>query len=197
MSRGDPETRKHILTATWRLMERKRGQGVRLEDVAKAAGISRQAVYLHFHSRAELLVATVRYVDQVNGVDEQLEKLRQAKGGLETLQAFLVFWGNYIPEIYGLAKALLAARVTDKAASAAWDDRMGALREGCRCIIDCLEAEQLLASEWSKMEAVDMLWGMLSVTLWEDLTIDRGWSQSQYLTHLQYAVQNTLVKQNA
>jgi AcrR family transcriptional regulator len=194
MSSGDSETRKRILTKTWRLMEQRRGQGVRLSDIAKAAGISRQAVYLHFGSRAELLVATVRYVDQVHGLDERLSGLREAGGGPETLQAFVDFWANYIPEIYGLAKALLVARETDEAAAAAWEDRMEALREGCRRVVECLEREQLLASGWNVTDAADMLLGMLSVTLWENLTIERGWSQSQYVTRMQAILKRTFVR---
>ncbi len=177
-------------------MEAKRGHGIRIEDVALAAGVSRQAIYLHFHSRAGLLVATVRFVDAGHGIDGRLAEFRQATGGLETLQTFLTFWGNYIPKIYGLAKALLAARETDKAAAAAWDDRMAALREGCRCVIECLEREKLLESGWERTEAIDMMCGMLSVTMWENLIIDRGWSQSQYLAQMQITLRKAFVKQN-
>ena len=67
---------------------------MRLSDIAKAAGISRQAVYLHFTSRAELLVATVRFVDQVHGLDERLAGLRQATGGVEVLQSVRRFLGE-------------------------------------------------------------------------------------------------------
>lgn len=36
-------------------MEDRRGQGVRMGDIAKAAGISRQAIYLHFDTRTALM----------------------------------------------------------------------------------------------------------------------------------------------
>jgi AcrR family transcriptional regulator len=194
MSRGDPDTRKRILTETWRLMEERRGQGVRLSDIAQAAGISRQAIYLHYSSRAELLIATVRYVDEVHDLDQRLSFFRQASGGLQTLQAYVEFWGSYIPEIYGLAKALLVARENDADAAAAWDDRMEAQRFGCRCVIECLEHEHLLAPGWDIPEATDMMWGMLSVNIWENLTIERGWSQSQYITRIQTALKRILTR---
>ena len=63
MSSTETDTRERILKETWHLMEKRRGQGVRIEDVAQAAGVSRQAVYLHFGSRAELLIATTHYLD--------------------------------------------------------------------------------------------------------------------------------------
>ncbi len=55
MSSENIETRTRILDATVRMLEEQGGRGVRMGDIAKAAGISRQAVYLHFSSRAELL----------------------------------------------------------------------------------------------------------------------------------------------
>ena len=59
---GDPATRRRILQAAWELLEQ-RGAGVRLVDVADRAGVSRQAVYLHFGDRSGLLVALVDFID--------------------------------------------------------------------------------------------------------------------------------------
>ncbi|OGN91783.1 MAG: hypothetical protein A2Y88_02250 [Chloroflexi bacterium RBG_13_48_10] len=194
MSSDEPDTKTRILTQTWRLLEHERGHGVRIEDVARAARLSRQAVYLHFRSRAELLIATARYVDQIHGVYERLAEFRLAKGGSEILNTYVDFWGNYLPQIHGLARALMESRENDKAAAAAWNDRMDAVRDGCQCIIDCLEREHVLAKGWTNSDAVDMMWGMLSVTLWENLTIERGWSQSQYLHYIKEALQQIFVK---
>ncbi len=54
MSSENSETRDRILDAAWTLLEEKAGSGVRMSDIARQAGISRQAVYLHFASRTEL-----------------------------------------------------------------------------------------------------------------------------------------------
>src|SRR5689334_12274417 len=131
MSSTESQTRERILKETWRLMEERHGQGVRMADIARAVGISRQAVYLHFPTRTDLLVATARYVDQIRGLEERLEPLRTEQNSLEMLDGYIDFWGNYIPENYGLAKALLSVRDTDEAANAAWNDRMESLRSGC------------------------------------------------------------------
>jgi len=194
MSSGDPETRKRILDKTWRLMEKRKGQGVKISDIAKAAGVSRQAVYLHFGSRAELLVATVRYADEVNQLDERLQSLRTAEGAMETLDAFVEFWGNYIPEIYGLAKALLAVRETDRDAAAAWEDRMEAFRQGWRSVLDCLVREGFLAPEWDLDRAADAAWAISSITVWENLTVERGWSTDEYIDHMKKILKRILVK---
>lgn len=175
-------------------MEQQRGQGVRMSDIATAAGVSRQALYLHFASRTELLVATTRYGDQVRGLDERLARWRAASGGVERLNEFIAFWGNYIPEIYGIAKALLLARESDEAANAAWNERMNAVREGCRVTIEALQHDEMLASEWDCQHATDLLWTMLSIRNWEQLTLACGWTTQQYITHLQTTAGRTFVE---
>jgi AcrR family transcriptional regulator len=156
VSSGGLQTRSKILEATRRLLEERRGRDVRMRDIADAAGISRQAVYDHFGSRAKLLVETTHYVDEVRGLEERRRRFREATGGVERLEAYVEFWGNYIPEVYG-TKALLAVRETDEAAAAAWDDRMGAVRESCRTTIEALHRDGLLAPEWSRDVAVDLM----------------------------------------
>jgi AcrR family transcriptional regulator len=195
MSSGDPETRKHILDKTWRLMEKRKGQGVKIGDIARAAGVSRQAVYLHFGSRAELLVATVRYVDDVNHLEERLQALRASVNAVQSLESYVDFWGNYVPEIYGIAKALLAVRETDKDAAAAWNDRMQALHEGWRSAIECLVRESILSPEWDPDHAADAVWAMTSIAVWENLTIERGWSIDEYINRMKAILKKMLVKE--
>ncbi len=108
MSSDEIDTKTRILEATWQLLEQHHGQGVNMSDIARAAGISRQAVYLHFASRTDLMIATMNYVDEVKGLDERLNLFNSAKTGIELLEACVDVWGNYIPEIYGLAKAARA-----------------------------------------------------------------------------------------
>jgi AcrR family transcriptional regulator len=165
-----------------------------MRDIADGAGISRQAVYDHFGSRARLLVATTHYVDEVRGLRERRRRFQAATTGVEHLEAYVEFWGNYIPEVYGMVKALLAARETDEAAAAAWDDRMGAVRESCRITIEALHRDGMLAPEWSRDEAIDLMWTMLSIRNWEQLTIECGWSIGQYVGRMQNLLKRALVR---
>ena len=75
MSRNPAETRKKILNSTLDLLEAGDPHRVRMSDIAKAAGVSRQAVYLHFPSRAELLIAATYLLDDRKGVEERLVAL--------------------------------------------------------------------------------------------------------------------------
>ena len=194
MSSGESETRTRILEATRQLMEEHRGQGVRMRDVAEAAGISRQAVYDNFGSRAKLLVETTHYVDGVRGLEERRRHFREATTGVGHLEAYVEFWGNFIPEVYGMAKAMLAVRETDEAAAAAWDDRMGAVRESCRTTIEALHRDGILSPEWSHDVAVDLMWSMLLIRNWEQLTTECGWSTNQYVSRMQKLLKRTLVR---
>ena len=194
MSSEDIDTRVRILSATVRMLEAQRGQGVRMGDIAKAAGISRQAVYLHFASRTDLLVAATRYLDDVLDLDRRLAASRAATSGNERLTLFIEFWGNYVPEIHGVAKALRSAPHTDEAAATAWEDRMLALRDGCRAAIEALHADGKLAPEWTPQTATDVLWTMLSISNWENLTAECGWSAKQYIRLMTAAAKRTLVK---
>ena len=82
MSGEQRETRTRILAATWQLLEEKSGKEVRMQDIARAAGISRQAVYFHFKSRSELLVATTHYVDEIRDVDGRIRRWEAATTGV-------------------------------------------------------------------------------------------------------------------
>lgn len=188
------ETRTRILDTTVRMLEKHGGRGVRIGDIAKESGISRQAVYLHFASRTELLVTATRYLDEILDVDSRLAPSRAATSGTERLRLYIECWGNYIPEIYGVGKALLLARDTDEAAAAAWDDRMAAMRDGCRAAIHALHADGNLAPRWTRPTATDALWTMLLVPNWEALTIECGWSTKQYIRRMWTVAERTFVR---
>jgi len=193
MSREIADTREKILAATVRMLEEHDGKGVRMGDIAKETGISRQAVYLHFASRTDLLVAATRYLDEKLDIDRRLAPSRAATSGVERLALYIDCWGAYIPEIYGVAKALLVAQDTDEAAAAAWKDRMAAMRDGCRAAVDALYADGVLASDWTRPKATDALWSLLLVPNWENLTIECGWSTKEYTRRMKILARRSFV----
>ena len=196
MSRKNLETRNRILLATWRMMESGDANAVRMGDIAKEAGISRQALYLHFPARADLLVATARYLDEFYEIDKRLAASRAAETGIERLDAFIEAWGNYIPKIYGMAKAFFAMKDTDEAALIAWTGRMEAVRHGCRAAIRALNRDGTLSPDHSPSQAADILWTMLSVRNWEQLRHDCRWSQKRYLGVTKSSARRLLVNEN-
>jgi len=194
MSSKNMNTPEKILNSAWQLLVADGSNGVRMSDIARLAGVSRQAVYLHFPSRAELLIATTRYIDQVKDVDKRLEASRSATSGLERLEAFVKAWGNYIPEIHGVARALIALQPNDDEARAAWSDRMNAVRQGCKAAVAALDKDGDLCSNLTKAEATDLLWCQLSVENWEHLRHRCGWSQSRYVKVMQQTARQILLE---
>jgi len=194
MSSGNVETRVRILKASLSLLVGGEHSQVRMSDIAAKAGISRQALYLHFKTRTELLVATTFYVDEISDMEARLAASREATSGLERLDAFIEAWASYISEIYGVAKALMAMSDTDEAAGAAWAQRMQDMREGCEAAIVALNADGVLVGELTVAKATDVLWTLLSVRNWEQLTRDCGWSEEQYVSTLKPLAHRILVE---
>ena len=197
MSSENPTTRNRILQAALDLLEASQGQGVRMGDVAKRAGITRQALYLHFATRAELLIAVTHYLDDIKDSEQRLAPSRAARSGTERLDAFIEAWATYIPEIHGVGKALLAMKDTDKAAAAAWDQRMQDMREGCEAAIKALQADRMLSPDHTVKQATDILWTMLSVRNWEQLTLECGWSRKKYAKTLKSLARQIFVTDRA
>ncbi len=193
MSSKKPDTRERILIAAWKLLESGSGAGARMGDIAKQAGISRQAVYLHFPTRAELLIATTRYLDEVKDARGRFAESRRTERGTARLDAFIEAWGNYIPEVYPVARAILALQGTDAAAAAAWDDRMQAVRQGCQAAVTALERDGALAPGFAAEVATDILWTLLSVRNWEQFTGPCGWSQGDYIAAMTRLARRALV----
>lgn len=195
MSSEQNSTKHRILDTTWKLLESGES-GVRMSDIAKAVGISRQALYLHFPNRTELLVATTRHVDAVKDVDGRLARSRSASSGIERLHAFIEAWVGYIPEIHGLSVALRAMRATDKAAEDAWDDRMQAVRHGCAAAVRAIAEDGDLNPKLTERTATDLLWTLLSVENWERLVRECEWSQTAYEEAVKHLAEVSLLKRS-
>ena len=194
MSSDPSTTRERILQSTWTALLDSSKPRVRMSDIANSAGISRQALYLHFANRTELLIATTHYIDKEKDIDHRLALSRGASSGLERLEAFVDAWGNYIPEIYGVANALIVMGVTDESARQAWMGRLAAVREGCEAIVVSLCRENQLSDSVNPTEATDVLCAHLSVETWRYLRHTRGWDQTRYLEVMQQTLRNVLVR---
>src|SRR5690349_23131100 len=87
MSTTKTNTRHRLLEAARKLLVQRGFHGVGLEDIAEAAGVSRQAVYKsHFASKAELVLELVRYVHVAANLDELTAPVAEAQDGPEMLE---------------------------------------------------------------------------------------------------------------
>lgn len=193
MSSAKMQTRERILEAARRLLERGGGATVHMRGIAAEAGVSRQAVYLHFGSRTELMVDLAHYVDGVTGLEERLAPVHAAARGVDRLEALVAFIDDHFTAVYSVAKALLRMRDADEAAAAAIDDRLNAVREECRAAVEALYRDDALTPAWTIEEATDILWTLLSIPAWEQLTQQCGWPHDAYVGRMTTLARRVLV----
>ena len=192
MSSEENSTRAKILNAAWRLLEDQGGARTRMSDIAKAAGVSRQAVYLHFDNRADLLTEATRYADAQLGVPAALEPFRSAQDAAAKLRAAAAFFAGHYPQVSGLANALLDMS-EDEEAQAAWRDRMGAVSEAAGETVAAIVAEGRLAPDWTETAATDFLWSLLAYETWRRLTAECFWTPEDYVARITSAAKAALI----
>lgn len=193
MSSDQLPTREKILEAAWRLLADKGGAPTRMSDIAKAAGVSRQAVYLHFDNRADLLTETTRYADMRLGVAERLKPFAEAPDAERKLREAVSFFADHYPRVQGIARAL-QAMADDEEAQAAWRDRMGAVAEAAGITVEAIAREGRLRDGWTVEKATDFLWSMLAFETWDRLTTQCFWSETDYRNHISAAAKAALIR---
>lgn len=169
-----------VLDAALALVTERGGADITMAQIAKAAGISRQALYLHFADRGELLIAMVRYADERRGLEAEIEQIREAPSGLEAMRRMVSLQARSNPKIWAAARALDAVRRTDPAVERSWQDRLQHRLLGCREIMRHVRRDGDLMPGVDVDVAADMLWTLTSLRMWEDLVILRGWSGQKY-----------------
>jgi AcrR family transcriptional regulator len=191
---GDPATRHRILQATWELLEQQ-GAGVRLVDVADRAGVSRQAVYLHFGDRSGLLVALVDFIDVSLGAVQLRAHIHGGATGVESLQRWIETMSWYTAKIDRVTQVLESSQYQDEALAAAWRDRMGRRQMHIRSIVERIAAEGRLAEGWSVDTAVHLIYVVTMPGPWRELTRELGWTAEQYTQHLTRLVRSSVLSE--
>jgi AcrR family transcriptional regulator len=189
---GDPETRRRILQAAWELLEQQ-GAGVKLADVADKAGVSRQAVYLHFGDRSGLLVALVDFIDVSLGAVQLRAHIHGGGTGVESLQRWIQTMSWYTAKIDRVTQVLETSQYQDEALAAAWRNRMGRRQMHLRSIVERIAAEGRLAKGWSVDTAVELVYVVTMPGAWRELTRELGWTSEQYTQHLTRLVRSALL----
>jgi AcrR family transcriptional regulator len=185
--------RARILEETWQLLERSPDLTVRIADIAAAAGVSRQAVYLHFGNRSNLLLAAVRYRDATAGLTKAFIQAARHDPLPGALAGFVEAWFDYIPRIQPVANLLSAAAQIEPDARAAWEDRMSSLRNLVLVLTRRLSAERHLRSDWTAESAADWIWHRTHVDGWRHLVGECGWAPSDVVRRLAASLERDLL----
>jgi len=176
---GDPKTRQRILDTCGELLI-ERGAELRLQEVAKRAGVSRQALYLHFGDREGLILALVRRMDETLELSERLAHVYSARSGRELLERAMRLTTEFWRQVAPVASVLVGTQ-QDDALREAWRDRMTFRRGTFRRMAEQLERLGELASSWDIDEAADLLYAVTHFDSWRELTGELGWSDDHYV----------------
>jgi AcrR family transcriptional regulator len=176
------KTRAAILDATWSLIADKGRLDVGQAEIAAAAGVSRQTVFMAFGSRAGLLTAMARNKDLQSDHVARLGEISRAEAATAAdFLRYVAIWLDYLPRIYPVGILLDAAALTDPEAASAWDDRMkGAFLAGLKRVLDRLAAAGHRASGWSAERAAELVWSLVHPTSWRQLVVECGWSAEEF-----------------
>jgi AcrR family transcriptional regulator len=193
------ETKTAILNAAWSLMAKRKRLDIGQAEIAAAAGVSRQTVYMAFGSRAKLLVAMVRNMDSRTDHVQRLGAIsRAATADVADFLRYLDVWFDYLPLIYPVGILLDAAALTDTEAARAWDDRMkGALLAGLKRIFGHLAKAGQLAAGWTPDQAAELVWSLIHPAMWRMLVVGSGWSAADFRRSRLALIQSTVLAEGA
>ena len=189
------ETRERLLDAAWTEATERGVEALTLAAVAAQAGVSRQAVYLHFQNRSTLLVEMTRRHDRTSGFAGRLVAARQHPPVL-AFRRTLEEWYAYLPTILSVARSLEAAALVAADGTEAYLDRMRDWREGLRIVVAGLADAELLADHWDVETATDWVWSAVHPTTYHHLVSERGWQPADVASRTIEALERELYQPN-
>jgi len=183
--------------AARRLLRERGYQGAGVDAIARAAGITRQAIYLHhFATKTELLLALIEHVDRVEHVAELFTAASSAESGTDALGHLVDGASKLWPRVYDIASVLDSARATDPAAEIAWQDRAKVRRMGTDHVMRMLKRERQLQPQWTVTTATDLALDVLSPHSYDFLVRQCGWSLQQFAKRSRSVLFASLVVEN-
>ncbi|MDE4059958.1 MAG: TetR/AcrR family transcriptional regulator [Pseudophaeobacter sp. bin_em_oilr2.035] len=195
MSNKRVQTRNLLLETVLSLLLAPGGSPLRMVDVAKAAGVTRQTVYAHFSNRSEMLISAILHFGDQLDIEARLAPSRTAPDGRSRLEAYTRAMLEFFPEIYPLKQSLMRMGASDEEAKSAWQDRIRAMKEGCAEAVKALKSDGDLLEHLSEAEATDLYFTLLSMDGWAHCVLENGWSDADYLAEMQRVITLALVKQ--
>lgn len=191
-----PDSHVNVLETAWRLIGERGAAGVTLSDIAKEAGVSRQAIYLFFGGRAGLLTAMTRHHDATSGIRERFAVSARQTPLPQALTETIRTWFDYLPGISPVASALMAAAATDTDADArdAWTERMESIRGVLAVVAQRLSDAGMLDENWSVEDAADFIYAQAHYATWRHLVLERGWSAEKATERVASSLQAVLIR---
>ena len=146
-------------------------------EVAAKAGLSRQAVYLHFPNRVALFTALSEHLAAAGACSPP-----EAASARAALTALVGLLAEENPKAWPLAH-----RLGKNPGNAS---RMIA----CRKLAERFREEGALSPHLSPASAADLLFTLTSLAVWTELVPCLGWDAGRYRSHVVYLATSALTK---
>lgn len=166
-------TRRRILDAARDTLERGPVGALKVDEVARAAGVSRSTVYLLYGSRAGLYDALARYLRDTAGFEELVVSSR-LPDALESLRTSARIGVRMYARMPQLARALFTLAAIDPDAVAAVRAIEDGRRPGQLQLARGLAAQGYLRADVSVEEATDILNVLTSFQAFDELFAGSG-----------------------
>ncbi len=176
-SGGRPDTRRTILEAARVQFEEQGYFGAALESVAKRAGVSRQAIYLHFDSKADLLNALHVHIYETDVVPALARHpVWTAPTALDALDAMIAVDAEVAWKVWRIHEALVVARRHHPEVDETLRPREEERYQEYVRLGRWLKKEGAMSPKLRVGTFADILWGLTSLGTFQNLVIERGWS---------------------
>ena len=185
-------TRAAILDTTLELLEA--DERLTYEGVAQKAGVSRQTVYTHFPTRADLLVAAVERAREVAGLDTAIEAVYQAPTGRAALVALIDVHASFVPPLMRAHVAVEQERARDPLIDAAFAARSGGRRHLAHLVATRLQAEGDLAPPWTVPTASELITALTSGSTTAQFLRYLGWTTAELHGRLLVILERSLLR---
>ena len=152
------------------------GPDFTMADVARAAGLSRQGVYLHFPDRKTLLIALALRAKE----EHPAVKIEDAPSARAALNAVVARMAEIHPKIWPVVRAL-ESETGERSAL-----------PNFRPLAERFHREGALAPHLSLQTAADLLATLLSRSVWSDLVLGCGWDSARYKSHIAFLAAGAL-----
>ncbi len=138
-----------------------------MAGIAREAGVSRQSLYNHFSSRAQLMAAAATFAAKAL-------PLPAADGdAVKALEQLI----NWRAACFG---AGLGAIQREAATAQEVDAREKDFNKACRAVVLGLYRQDRLSRDWHITSGAQMLQGLLSYPSWRAFCVEAGWEAEAY-----------------
>ena len=155
--------------------------GAGLAAVAKKAGVSRQAIYLHFPSKAELLTALHQHVFATDVAPATARHpITDTMTAWEALEATIAVDVEVAATVWRIHDALTMARRQYPEVEQTLRPREQERYDELLALGRRLDGEGALPPTIDVTTFADMVWGLMNTGTYRNLVVERGWSLDRY-----------------